>query len=427
MRSHGTHALTIFLRQLKNPLMPLLVIAAVVSYVTGQHAGAVIIVVILSLSIGLGFFNEFRSEKAVEALHSQIRHSVLTMRTGHGRQVDVTELVPGDVVQLDVGDVIPADVRLLQVTSLQCDEAILTGEAMPALKQADAVTEPSSPVDLPDCAFMGTIVRGGTGRAVVVETGPKTEFGKIALSLGERHAETSFQVGLRDFSKLLVKITAALCVAIFVINTALHRPILDAALFALAIAVGLTPELLPAIVTISLSTGAQRMAKKQVLVRRLVSIEDFGNIELLFTDKTGTLTEGRITYSTALDASGTDSQRVLLLGLLCNDAAVEDGVPVGGNPLDQALWLAPGAQAAGVATYRRIGLAPFDYERRLMSALVETPDKKRLLITKGAPEMLLAACADAPAQAHRLLDNAFAAGSRVVAIGSRDGAGARMP
>ena len=193
VRSHGTHALTIFLRQLKNPLMPLLVIAAIVSYFTGQHADAVIIVVILSLSIGLGFFNEFRSEKAVEALHSQIRHSVLTMRTGHGRQVDVTELVPGDVVQLDVGDVIPADVRLLQVTSLQCDEAILTGEAMPAPKQADAVTEPSSPVDLPDCAFMGTIVRAGTGRAVVVETGPKTAFGKIALRLGERHAETSFQ------------------------------------------------------------------------------------------------------------------------------------------------------------------------------------------------------------------------------------------
>ena len=284
------------------------------------------------------------------------------------------------------------------------------------------MTAPSSPVDLPDCAFMGTIVRAGTGRAVVVETGPNTEFGKIALSLGERHAETSFQVGLRDFSKLLVKITAVLCVAIFVINTALHRPILDAALFALAIAVGLTPELLPAIVTISLSTGAQRMAKKQVLVRRLVSIEDFGNIELLFTDKTGTLTEGRITYSTALDTSGADSQRVLLLGLLCNDAAVEDGVPVGGNPLDQALWLAPGAQDAGTATYRRIGFAPFDYDRRLMSALVETPDKRRLIVTKGAPETLLAACADAP-HAHRLLDDAFAAGSRVVAIGSRDGAG----
>ena len=313
---------------------------------------------ILSLSIGLGFFNEFRSEKAVEALHSQIRHSVLAMRDGHGRQVDETELVPGDVVHLDVGDVIPADVRLLQVTSLQCDEAILTGEAMPAQKQTDPVTEAGSPVDLPDCAFMGTIVRAGTGRAVVVETGPNTEFGKIALSLGERHAETAFQAGLRDFSKLLVKITSVLCIAIFLINSALHRTILDAALFALAIAVGLTPELLPAIVTISLSTGAKRMAKKQVLVRRLVSIEDFGNIELLFTDKTGTLTEGRITYSTALDTSGADSQRVLLLGLLCNDATVEDGVPVGGNPLDQALWLAPGAHTAGVATYRRIGFAP---------------------------------------------------------------------
>ncbi|MGZ4109930.1 MAG: cation-translocating P-type ATPase, partial [Actinomycetota bacterium] len=423
VRSHGTHGLAILLRQLRSPLIPLLAIAAIVSYFTGQNADAVIIVVILSLSIGLGFFNEFRSEKAVEALHSQIRHHALTVRDGHGQQVDETQLVPGDIVHLNVGDVVPGDIRLLEVTSLVCDEAILTGEALPAPKQVAAVTTPASPVDLPDCAFMGTVARGGTGRGVVVATGPSSEFGMIALSLGERHAETSFQAGLRDFSKLLVKITAILCVAIFGINALLHRTILDAALFALAIAVGLTPELLPAIVTISLATGAERMAKKQVLVRRLASIEDFGNIELLFTDKTGTLTEGRITFSGAVDLTGASSARVLLLGLLCNDAKVEDGIPVGGNPLDQALWLAPHAREAGADAYRRIALAPFDYDRRLISTIVQGPDGKRLLITKGAPEALIAACADPPTGARDLLDAAFAAGSRVVAVASRDGSG----
>ncbi len=423
VRSHGTHALAVFLRQLRNPLMPLLVIAAIVSYLTGQHASAVIIVVILSLSIGLGFFNEYRSEKAVEALHSQIRHHTLTVRDGHGRQVDETELVPGDIVHLNVGDVIPADIRLLEVTALECDEAILTGEPLPASKRVEAVTEPGSPVDLPDCAFMGTIARGGTARGVVVATGASSEFGKIAMSLGERHAETSFQAGLRDFSKLLVKITAILCIAIFAINALLHRTILDAALFALAIAVGLTPELLPAIVTISLSTGAQRMAKKQVLVRRLVSIEDFGNIELLFTDKTGTLTEGRITFTDAVDLTGAASARVLLLGLLCNDAKVEDGIPVGGSPLDQALWLAPHTHDAGAGAYRQIAFAPFDYDRRLMSTVVQGPDGERLLVTKGAPEAVIDACTDAPTAAHELLDAAFAAGSRVVAVATRDGSG----
>jgi Mg2+-importing ATPase len=163
---------------------------------------------------------------------------------------------------------------------------------MPAEKQVAATPEPSSPIDLPPCAFMGTVVKTGTGRAVVVRTGPATEFGRIAERLGEAHPETSFQRGLRDFSKLLVRVTAVLVVGIFIVNLATGRPFIDAVLFSLAIAVGLTPELLPAIVTISLSTGAKRMAEKSVLVRRLVAIEDFGNIEVLFTDKTGTLTDG---------------------------------------------------------------------------------------------------------------------------------------
>ena len=181
--------------------------------------------------------------------------------------------------------------------------------------------------------------------------GQDTAFGRIALRLGEAQEETAFQVGLRDFSGLLVKVTAVLTVSIFVINAVLQRPLLQSALFALAIAVGLTPQLLPAIVTISLSTGARRLARKSVIVKRLVSIEDLGNIDVVFTDKTGTLTEGRITFSAALDLAGQPSNETLLLGLLCNSAVVEGGVAVGGNPLDRALGMRPKPQRAGVAGF----------------------------------------------------------------------------
>lgn len=271
-------------------------------------------------------------------MHSTIRHTAVTTRDGRVSAVDVTELVPGDVVALDVGEVVPADLRLLQANALECNEAVLTGESMPATKVADPVKEGRSALELASCALMGTVVRSGTARGVVVRTGSRTAFGRIAKGLGERSPETAFQRGLREFSKLLIWVTAALTVSIFVINTLLRRPLLDAALFSLAIAVGLTPQLLPAIVTISLSTGARRLAKKKVVVKRLVSIEDLGNIEVLFTDKTGTLTEGRIVLSGSTDPAGTASDEVLLLGLLCNSVVVQDGVAVGGNQLDTALW-----------------------------------------------------------------------------------------
>jgi Mg2+-importing ATPase len=421
LRTHGTSAWRVLLGQLKNPLLPLLVVAALVSGFTGQGSSAVIILVIVAVSVGLGFLNEFRSEKAIEELHDQVRHRATAVRAGHPGSVDVTELVPGDVVLLSVGDVVPADLRLLEVDHLQCDEAILTGESMPAEKQADPVVEPASPIELPPCAFMGTVVKSGTGRAVVVRTGAATEFGRIATLLGERQPETSFQRGLRDFGKLLVRITAILVVLILVVNIAIGRPFIDAILFSLAVAVGLTPELLPAIVTISLSTGAKRMAAKSVLVRRLVAIEDFGNIQVLFTDKTGTLTEGQISYRKAEDLGGKPSDRVFLLGLLCSDVVLEDGNPTGGSPLDQALWIVPAA-AASTAAWSRIDEAAFDYDRRMMSVLLDGPEG-RLLVTKGAPESVLAACVGVPEEARAAVDRAFASGYRVVAVATRDGSG----
>jgi Mg2+-importing ATPase len=255
-----------------------------------------------------------------------------------------------------------------------------------------------------------------------VATGAGTAFGRIASALGRSAVETGFQQGLRRFSGLLARITIALAVSIFVINTLLRRPLLESALFSLAIAVGLTPQLLPAIVTVSLSYGANRLARRSVLVKRLVSIEDFGNIEVLFTDKTGTLTEGRLTLAGTLDAVGRPSQDTLKLGLLCNSAAVEAGAVIGGNPLDQAVWEAPQADPDLVAGYHRLGEAPFDYDRKLMSVLVESAQFRQLIV-KGAPEAILQRCSSVAPEARAVLDAQFAAGARVVAVATRSAAG----
>jgi P-type Mg2+ transporter len=415
IRSHGVRPVAVLLRQLRNPLLILLGAATLTSLLVGEGTGAVIILAIIGLSVGLGFFNEYRSERVVESLHASIRHRALALRDGHPLAVDVTELVPGDIVLLRTGDLVPADLRLLDSRELELDQAILTGEAMPKSKQAQEETRPDiNEAELNCVAFMGTTVTGGSGSGVVVRTGPQTAFGRIAVRLGERQPETAFQRGLRGFSLLLVRVTAVLTGSIFVVNTLLGRPLLESALFSLAIAVGLTPQLLPAIVTVSLASGARRLARRRVVVKRLISIEDLGNIEILFTDKTGTLTEGRITLRQATDPSGVASRDVLNLGLLCS---IGDAIDQGssGNALDAALL------AAGVPPldYRILDRLPFDHERRLMSALVQGTDTKRLLITKGAPESLLTRCHGVPAVATTTLEREFASGARVIAVGTR--------
>ena len=339
--SHGVSALSVLVRQLRSYLLLLLLVAAVVSAVVGDRTEALIIGGIMLMSIGLSFLNEYRSERAVEALHSQIRHLAFVDRDGKPTEVSVTEIVPGDIVHLRVGDVVPADLRLLEAHELECDESVLTGESQVAAKTADAHPPGESSLDLPSCAFMGTVVRAGDGRGLVVSTGSRTAFGAIALRLGERQTQTSFQHGLQEFSRLLATVTAVLAGSIFIINALLGRSLLQSALFALAIAVGLTPQLLPAIVTVSLATGARRLARREVIVKRLVCIEDLGNVQVLFTDKTGTLTEGHISFTQSLDRQGKPDDHVLSLGLACSDRT--------GNELDRALWAAPVATQNGSA------------------------------------------------------------------------------
>jgi P-type Mg2+ transporter len=433
LAAHRVTAVGVLVRQLRNPLLILLLAAAAVSAATGDPTDGAIIAAIVVLSVGLGFINEYRSEMAVAALHANIRHQALVWRDGRQQRLDVRELVPGDVVALGVGDVVPADLRLLEANQLECDEAVLTGEAMPAIKSAAVDPAGDSAVDLPSCAFMGTVVHQGAGRGVVVATGSSTAFGKIAIGLAERQAETAFQAGLRDFSKLLVRVAAVLTVSIFIINVALHRPLLEALLFSLAIAIGITPQLLPAIVSVSLSTGSRQLVRRRVLVKRLVTIEDLGNIEVLFTDKTGTLTEGAITFDQALDPAGQPATEPLLLGLVCNQATITAQGPVGGNALDVALWSAPAAQllaadaTGGPGSYQRLGLAPFDHERQLASVAVRTTGGTTLLVVKGAPEAVLARCVDVPADGLNALQRLFADGARVVAVATRDAPGLTTP
>jgi P-type Mg2+ transporter len=419
VRSHQARALRVLGRQLNSPVLILLGVTAFISFCLGQRVDTLVIASILLASVGLGFVNEYRAERATQALHSEVTHSVAAMRDEALATVDVTSLVPGDVVHLSLGEVVPADLRLLTTTGLQCDESVLTGESLPADKSTTVAAPGAAMGDLGCCAFMGTVVRAGSGSGVVVATGPRAEFGRIAIGLGERHPETDFQLGLKKFSFLLLQVAAALTTLIFVTNLVLHRPLLESLLFSLAIAVGITPQLLPAVVSSSLATGSRQLAKRQVLVKRLVCIEDLGDMDVLVTDKTGTLTDGRITLTAALDPSGASDERVLLLGLLSTES-VDGADAVGANPLDAALWQSADAARQDTTAYRRTGLLPFDHERQMT-------DGGSLLVVKGAPESVLARCTGIPDGAAVTMHDQFAAGSRVVAVASRPAAGLAVP
>ena len=427
--SHQARALSVLWHQLRSPLLGLLVAAAAVSYVVGEGTDAKIIGLIVAASVGLGFVNEYRAEKAAEGLHSQIRHEAVVLRDGQPGTVDVTALVPGDLVQLRLGEVVPADLRLLAVAGLECDESVLTGESLPVGKGTDAVPAGTALAELSGCALMGTVVHAGSARGVVVAIGAATEFGHIAAGLSTHPLDTEFQLGLRKFSMLLVYVAGVLCTSILVVNVVLGKPIIDALLFSLAIAVGITPQLLPAVVSTSLAAGSRRMSRRKVLVKRLVCIEDLGDVDVLFTDKTGTLTQGRIDFMRAVPTGELTADRVLRWGLLCTENTAQDGLAVGGNPLDQALWDSPAAasQRAALAGYTRCGVLPFDHDRRLVSVLVRDPGGGLTLVTKGAPETVLQRCLDVPARARQALDAEFAAGNRVVAVAVRAAEGGGPP
>ncbi|WP_123024465.1 magnesium-translocating P-type ATPase [Mycolicibacterium stellerae] len=411
VRTHRVSALAVLRRQLNNAVLALLAGTALLAFFLGDGTQAIIIGTILAVSIGLGFFNEYRAERATAALHSGIRHNTVVRRDGRFDRIDVNCLVPGDVIRLEMGELVPADVRLIDVNGLACNESILTGESAAKEKSADTAAEGIDDAD--DVAFMGTVVCSGAATAVVYATGANAEFGRIAAGLGEREPETDFQIGLRRFSYLLLRVALTLTIVIVVTNLLLGRSVIDSALFGLAIAVGITPQLLPAVVSTSLATGSRRLAKLKVLVKRLVCIEDLGDIDILITDKTGTLTEGRIELIDSVDPAGVHAASVLRLGLLATDVDPRIG-GVSANDLDTALW----RDRQPISDVTLVATLPFDHIRRATSTLVDTADG-RVLVVKGAPEQVVARCVDVPAVAQRTLSGLFADGRRVVAVASK--------
>ena len=409
----------LLLAQLRSPLLGLLVAAAGVSIVVGERVDGGIILGIMALSVGLGFYNEFRSEQTLAALRGRTGRRATVMRDGEHAEIAAAELVVGDVCLLQTGDVVPADLRLLEASELVVEEAALTGEPYPVEKAVAPRADEHGVTRVSSC-YSGTVVRGGRGLGVVVATGSRTRLGAVAGGLGERQPPTVFQRGLTSFAVLLARVTAILTAVIFVANFALGRPFLDSLLFSLAIAVGLTPQLLPAIVTVSLSTGARRMAKRSVLVKRLVSIEDLGDVDILFTDKTGTLTEGEIRLREALSSSGEPAPELVRLGLLAGDLSFAHGKTPLGNTLDLAVWAAldPAVARAELEAAQAVAVLPFTFERRRSSVVLDGPHGRRLLC-KGAAEEVLARCANRPSGVDALLDRLADSGLRVLAIAER--------
>ena len=313
----------------------------------------------------------------------------------------------------------PADVRLLTSSNLECDESILTGESVPAEKSAAPVSAGAALAELSSCLFMGTVVHEGSAEAVVVATGRLTQFGRIAVGLGERHPQTEFQLGLTRFSGLLAKVAGVLSVTIFVVNVLLGRPVIEAVLFSLAVAVGITPQLLPAVVSTSLATGSRRLAQKKVLVKRLVCIEDLGDIDVLFTDKTGTLTDGHISFERAIDPAGADSPR---------GADPRAGVQRGHRVRpDGGRWQPARRRPVGVARRRRRPRSPTSggsaSPRSTTTAAASRCWSTAATSGSSSPRALPSRCSSAaptsPTRPGTVLDREFAAGNRVVAIATR--------
>ena len=372
------------LGQFKSPLIILLLFAAGLSYFLGEATDTGIILVIVFFSGLLSFWQEHHATSAMAKLLAMVQARTNVLRDGNPVDILLEEVVPGDLVLLAGGGVIPADCLLLEHKDLFVDEAALTGESYPVEKEAGVL-----PADTPlarrlNALFMGTHVISGTGKAIVVQTGKETAFGRISESLQAKPAETEFERGIRRFGYLLLEVTLILVIAVFAINVYFHRPVLESFLFSLALAVGLTPQLLPAIISVNLAQGARQMAAKKVIVKRLAAIEDFGSMDVLCSDKTGTLTEGLVQLSSALGVDGQAWDKVALFAYL--NAFFQVGYK---NPIDSALTV----QSRNVSDFKKLDEIPYDFIRKRLSILVAQTGRQ-LLITKGAFDQVLSVCSN---------------------------------
>ena len=419
-----TDALTLLLGQFKSPIIIILLGAAILSYFLADRADAIIICFIVVISSLLGFWQERGAANALAKLLAVVQIKAAVWREGKQEEIPVEQVVPGDVVILAAGDVIPGDCLILSSNELFVDEAALTGETYPVEKSVTVL-----PADTPlnqriNTLFMGTHVVSGSAQALVLGTGTQTEFGKVSERLVLRPPINEFERGVRRFGFLLMQVTFVMVTIIFLGNILLKRPILDSFLFAMALAVGLTPQLLPAIISVNLATGAKRMATAKVIVRRLASIENFGSMNVLCSDKTGTITEGTVHLQAMVGVEGHDSKKVGLYAYL--NAMFETGFT---NPIDLAIRT---QAACDITGYEKLDEVPYDFIRKRLTILVGH-EGRRVMITKGAVPNVLSVCTtaetadganiglkDIEAEVNELVKTSSEQGSRTLAVAYRD-------
>ena len=366
-----------------NPLVVILLIASVVSSILGNATDAVIILVMVLLGVSINFVQTYRSQRAIDKLRANVTPTATVLRDGRWQEINRHEVVPGDIVRMSAGDLVPADGQLLESHDLYVQQAALTGESLPAEKNATghAPVLDGSP-DAPDLVFLGTSVVSGTGTVLILKTGARTAFGAIAERLATRPAETEFERSMKHFGMLIMRAVFFLVLFILVIRVALHKDAFESFLFAVALAVGLTPEFLPMITSVTLARGAIRMSRDQVVVKHLSAIQNFGTIDVLCSDKTGTLTTGIMSLAASVDFLGKPSERAIELGYI--NSKLETGIR---SPLDAAILKLQRPDSDG---YMKCDEIPFDFERRRLSIVVEKKGSTGcLLITKGAPEGIL--------------------------------------
>jgi P-type Mg2+ transporter len=378
------------LSNVKNPLVLLLTALGVLSFLTGDMRATVVIFVMVALGVVLRFFQEMRADNAANKLNAMVSSTATVVRETKEAEVPLKLLVPGDIIRLAAGDLVPADVRVVSAKNLFLNQSALTGESLPVERKAEATpADVENPLELCNICFLGSNVESGSATAVVIHTGGKTYFGSLAASIVGQRQPTSFDKGVNRFTWLMICFIAVMVPAVFLINGLTKHDWLEAFLFAMAVAVGLTPEMLPMIVTVNLSKGALAMARKKVIVKRLNAIQNFGAMDLLCTDKTGTLTEGRIVLEKHLDAHGDPSEKTLQYGYL--NSYYHTGLK---NLLDEAILCHEDLEASlnVKKKYRKIDEIPFDFVRRRMSVVVEDTAGLNTLICKGAVEEVLDLC-----------------------------------
>ncbi len=385
--------LKIFFNQIKSALIILLIIAAIISYFLGGKVDAIVILTIVVLNGALGFTQEYKAETAVRKLNKYIIPKARVLRKGDLIEIRSNDLVPGDIIYLKLGDIVPADARLIYENDLTTDDSILTGESFPVKKSSSIIKEKTDlPQHLSNIVFMGTSISSGESYAIVIATGRDTFFGKTASLITKNQEETSFEKNIKNFSNFLLKLTLSVTAFVFIANAFLGKEIFSSFLFAVALAVGLTPELLPIIITISLSHGAAKMAKQKVIIKRIISIEDLGNMDVLCSDKTGTLTEGSLSLLNYLSPNEERSDSVLLSALL-STLTMSGNVKIFESPIDEAIWKNNKSEKLmpQLKDFKLLDKNEFDFNRKRMSVLVSRNNKK-LLIAKGSPDSILSVC-----------------------------------